>query len=261
MSHQTHRSSPQVLGRRTLERDHRSLPAYLLTGAAALDVGCGVGAITAGIARRVGPAGLVVGVDRDESLIAMARAEHGDLQNLSFEIADAADLPYHGRFDVVTAARTLQWISDPQRAVRSMCGALRPGGVLVVLDYNHRDNSWSPAAPAEFSLFYQAFLDWRAANGWDNAMAARLPGLLQAAGMGNIENHVDDEVTRREEPEFGAAAGIWSHVIDDAGPRIVAAGFLSEAERLAAAERYRNFVEDQLETQTLVLRTVVGIRQ
>jgi SAM-dependent methyltransferase len=260
VSQQTHRSSPQVLGRRTLECDHRSLVAHLFRGASVLDVGCGSGAITAGIARRVGPGGAVVGVDRDESLLALARAEHADLPNLSFEAADATALPYRARFDVVTAARTLQWISERERAVRSMTAAVKPGGVLVVLDYNHRDNSWRPAPPPEFALFYQAFLAWRAANGWDNGMADSLPGLFRDVGLAGVEIRVDDEVTQRGEAEFAQVAGIWSHVIDDAGPRIVAAGFLGEGERVAAAESYRDFVERQLEAQRLVLRTVSAVR-
>ena len=61
MSQQSHRSSPRVLGRRTLEVDHRRLPAYLCSGASVLDVGCGTEAITAGIARQVGHFGGSVG--------------------------------------------------------------------------------------------------------------------------------------------------------------------------------------------------------
>ena len=52
MSIQTHRSDPQVLNRRTLEIDHRVLAGVLRPGMSVLDVGCGTGAITAGIARR-----------------------------------------------------------------------------------------------------------------------------------------------------------------------------------------------------------------
>lgn len=53
-----------------------------------LDVGCGTGAITAGMARIVGPEGHVLGLDRDESLLALARREHQSVQNLSFQNGD-----------------------------------------------------------------------------------------------------------------------------------------------------------------------------
>jgi ubiquinone/menaquinone biosynthesis C-methylase UbiE len=78
---QAHRSDPRILGRRTLERHHRALAAILRPGLSVLDVGCGTGAITAGIARAVAPAGRVVGMDRDESLLDIARREHEAIPN------------------------------------------------------------------------------------------------------------------------------------------------------------------------------------
>src|SRR5258708_1068164 len=112
MPAQSHKSDPRILGRRTLERDHRHLAGLLRPGLSVLDAGCGTGAITAGIARAVGPAGRVVGVDRNEELLAVARSEHAAIANLRFEARDATELPYGAEFDVVTAARVLQWIGN-----------------------------------------------------------------------------------------------------------------------------------------------------
>ena len=75
-----------------------------------LDVGCGTGAITVGIAGQVGPARRVLGIDRDESLLSIARREHGGVPNLEFQRADVLDLMIEPGFDIVTAARALQWI-------------------------------------------------------------------------------------------------------------------------------------------------------
>src|SRR4051794_30712082 len=112
MSAQTHRSDPAVLNRRTLERDHAVLAGLLRPGMAVLDVGCGTGAITAGIARAVEPGGRVVGVDRDAALLDVARREHASLHNLSWENLDAVELSYDACFDIATAARALQWMAD-----------------------------------------------------------------------------------------------------------------------------------------------------
>src|SRR4051812_12968256 len=117
MSEQSHRSDPHVLNRRTVERDHRVLAAMLRPGMSVLDVGCGTGAITGGIARAVGESGRVLGVDRDESLLEVARREHSSVE---FVRGDALELPYDSEFDIVTAARALQWIADPARAVACM---------------------------------------------------------------------------------------------------------------------------------------------
>ena len=135
MAEQFHRSDPRVLNRRTLDRDHRRLAELLRPGMTVLDVGCGTGAITAGIARSVGPGGSVVGVDRDLGLLEIARTEHAAVANLRFRREDALSLEFRQCFDVVTAARMLQWIRRPAKALARMKEAVKPRGRLVVLVY------------------------------------------------------------------------------------------------------------------------------
>lgn len=258
MSEQSHRSDPQVLNRRTLQRDDRRLADLLRPGMAVLDVGCGTGAITVGIARMVGLEGQVLGLDRDDSLLAIARQEHQGVDNLSFQNGDVLSMRFEGRFDIVTAARMLQWIGEPDRAIRRMRDAAKTGGYIVVLDYNHEDNSWAPAPPAEFGRFYRAFLEWRTANKWDNRIADRLPRLLHLAGATDVRIHLDDEIVERGDPNFFVAAAIWSHVIQSIGPQIVRAGFLGEHERFQAEERYQQYLQTSLQRQMLSMRTAVG---
>lgn len=214
-----------------------------------LDVGCGTGAITAGIARAVGADGLVVGVDRDASMFVVPSEP-----NLSCLQADVHVLPFEGAFDVVTAARTLQWVDRPLEALRQMAKAAKPGGWIVVLDYNHAANSWAPDPPASFLRFWDAFLAWRAANGWDNQIAGHLPALFAEAGIGEIEMHVDDEVAMRGEE----TADMWAHVVDTIGGRIAAAGFLDPSTLEETALRYREWTAVSLHRQTLCMRTVIG---
>jgi SAM-dependent methyltransferase len=259
MSEQTHQSDPRVLSSRTLERNHRRLAPLIRPGMAVLDVGCGTGAITAGIARLAGPDGQVLGIDRDESLLAIARQEHQAMPHLSFEPGDALSMPYEDRFDIVTAARTLQWISRPDEALARMQRAAKAGGHIVVLDYNHEDNSWKPAPPAEFVHFYDAFLRWRTANQWNNRMADCLPSLFRSAGLEEIQIHVDDEVTRRGDPDFADRSAIWTHVVQSLGPRLVEAGYLTEAERAETERVYREWVQGSLQVQTLAMKTVQGM--
>src|SRR6187200_2702339 len=193
MSSQQHQSDARVLDRRRLRTDRRILPELLSPGLAVLDVGCGTGAITKDIADTVGPNGIVVGVDRDRGLLERARAHCVSRPNLRFEEADATSLDYDARFDVVTAARTLQWIADPKAALRRMTRAAKPGGLVVVLDYNHAFNAWTPAPPADFRHFYSRFLSWRESNGWDNEMANHCPALFAEVGPQEIRTYVQDE--------------------------------------------------------------------
>lgn len=210
-----------------------------------LDVGCGTGAITAGIARAVAP-GETVGVDRDAALLEAARAEHGSIPNLVFQTRDALSMEFNRRFDVVTAARSLQWMADPARALRRMAIAAKRGGIVAVLDCNHRDHAWSPAPPPEFTRFYRAFLKWREENGWDNRMGDRLPAMFAEAGLVDIETHISDE-------EEGRGATLWLHVIESIGPQ-----FMAEDDRARAARAYGEFTRSTLEGQRLSMRTVVG---
>ena len=241
MGAQTHRSDPQILNRRTLERDHRVLASMLRPGMFVLDVGCGTGAITAGIARAVAPGGRVMGIDRDESLLEAARRDHPCIH---FEAGDALTMTLESAFDVVTAARTVQWISAPSRAIARMAAALRPGGRLVVLDYNHQRNSWSPAPPVEFQRFYAAFLAWRASIGWANDIADRLPGLFAEAGLVDIESFDCDEV---------GGPDVWASIIDGLGRQ-----FYPEDDRARVSAAYHDYREGA--RQTLSMKTVIGRR-
>jgi SAM-dependent methyltransferase len=229
-----------------------------------LDVGCGTGAITAGIAKAVVDA-RVVGLDRDPDNLAVAREHAGDVSNLSYELGDALSLisegrlPFEAAFDIVTAARTLQWISEPGIALANMKKAAKPGGRVVVLDYNLADNRWEPGLPAEFARFYAAFLDWRASNQWDNRMADHLPDLFRASGLAEVQVHISDEIAERGDPDFAQTAGIWTYVTGTLGLRIAAAGFLTESECVDAERAYLDWVANGLNRQTMVMRTVEGI--
>src|SRR6478735_10637489 len=72
--------------------------SYGLLGAAPgrriLDVGCGLGDDAAALAKLVAPGGAVVGVDGSRSMVEAARERHGGVEGLTFEVADAASLPF-----------------------------------------------------------------------------------------------------------------------------------------------------------------------
>ena len=225
-----------------------------------LDVGCGSGAITAGIARVVGPLGRVVGVDRDETLLANGRSSYPDLPNLRLEGGEATTLTFEAEFDCVTAARTLQWIADPARAVHRMAAAAKAGGIVVVLDYNHAANTWDPTPPPEFQRFYAAFLAWREHRSWDNRMADHLPDLFRKAGLTAIEVTNQDEITTRSAPDFSHRSTLWLEVLESLGGEVAAEGFCTAAELDRARAEYSRYVADGLSTQTLALRAITGTR-
>ncbi|MBM3787255.1 MAG: methyltransferase domain-containing protein [Acidobacteria bacterium] len=228
-----HSSDRGTLNARTLEKDHKRLAALLRPGLSVLDVGCGTGAITRGIAKVTGDA---LGIDRDKSLVP---------DEPGFQHADILNFEPGRRFDIVTAARTLQWISNPQQALDRMTALTKPGGLVVVLDYSHERNVWQPDAPPSFQHFYAAFLKWRAHHGWDNLLADHLEDLFAQAGLADLHATTDDEL---------APPGLWPMMVDSLGPVIVRDGFLTDLKRMAAAGGIGAYEG----TQALALRTVIG---
>lgn len=247
------------LERRTLHADHRRLAEVLAEGMSVLDVGCGSGAITAGVAAAVGPSGRVVGVDVNEQLIEVARERHA-APNLVFRVAAVTDLPACADFDVVTCARLLLWLADPAAAVAAMVGVARPGGLVLVLDYDMRQIAWEPQAPRSALHFMDAFLRWREEAGFDNSMAARLPHLLAGAGLEQVRSIPQPEVTERGDEDFDARIALWPDVMATRGHQVVADGLLSERERSEATHALREWGRADAQRQTLHLSAVEGRR-
>jgi SAM-dependent methyltransferase len=249
------------LNTRSLGTAHRRLAELLRPDMTVLDVGCGTGAITRGIAEAVRPGGHVVGMDVHRGLIEQACRLHADVPGLSFAVGDVYTLPFHGAFDLVTAARLLQWLAHPLDALRRMARAAAPGGRVVVLDYNHEKVSWKPDPPATMRAFYAAFLQWRSDAGMDNTIADHLPELFATAGLVDVVTTPQHEVTRRADPDFDTRIRIWADVAASRGHQMVADGVIDEEARAAAEADYRQWAGMRAESQTLYLVAVEGTRQ
>ena len=117
------------------------LVGKLEAGARVADVGCGHGVAT----RLVGelwPASTVVGFDRHEASVAVARAkavEAGAGGNVSFRVADAAAFG-PGPFDVVVFFDALHDLGDPPAALRRAYETLTPGGIVVAVEPGSTDD-------------------------------------------------------------------------------------------------------------------------
>lgn len=245
-----------VLERRTVENANRNLLKYLKPGLSVLDVGCGSGAITRSIADITGPTGYVVGVDPSESLLAQARQQIGDLPGIVFEQGDVYTYTTTERFDLITCARTLQWLAQPEVAIVNMVRWLKPGGHLAILDYNHEKIAWQPEPPASMRLFYDAFLQWRKDAGFDNAIADHLAVFLEKAGVQHIHIEPQHEVSSRTDADFSTTSRLWSEVAILRGPQLVEAGYLTESQRLEAIADYDNWIATVGETMTVYLLAV-----
>jgi ubiquinone/menaquinone biosynthesis C-methylase UbiE len=97
----------------------------------ALEIGCGTGAFARELARR---SRRVVALDMSAEMIRVARERSVRMENLEFQLADAVRWEFpQAHFDFVCSIATLH--HTPQRELLiKMRDALKPGGVLVVLD-------------------------------------------------------------------------------------------------------------------------------
>ena len=106
-----------------------------------LDVGCGIGDVALALAEDVVPGGHVVAVDASRVMLDRARQEAADngARPVLFRHGDAFDLGEpDASFTAVRSERVLQWLDDPERAVREMGRVLAPGGRLSLIDTDWR---------------------------------------------------------------------------------------------------------------------------
>ena len=223
-----------------------------------LDVGCGTGAITRGIADRVGPTGSAVGVDESLAMLGGAWVDAHARPNLSFVEGDALALPFpDDSFDVVSSARMLQWLREPERAVAEMGRVARPGGLVVVLDYDHTAASWEPEIHGAMVEFYASWLRWRTDAGLDNRIMLRLASLLEGAGLDDVHVTPQVEVYAQTDDDFQTRAAIWAEVAES-DVKVVADGYVEEAVRVEAAKSYRDWLATVGREHRLVLGCAIG---
>jgi SAM-dependent methyltransferase len=228
----------------------------LRPGLKVLDVGCGTGAISKGIAERVGTTGSVTGIDNTEHFILSGKETYGNVANLTLLHADIFEFKPEEKFDLIVAARVLQWLRNPKDALLKMKTLLKPGGQVSILDYDHTALEWQPHPPESMRKFYQAFLKWREDAGMNNRIADDLNDYFVQCGFNSIEVYKSDEVYIKGEENFLSRIGIWSKVAEL--KQIVDEGYLDEETRLTAIAEYNEWCETDAQGMTMKLKEVRG---
>ena len=104
-------------------------------GGRVLDIGCGTGFLTNVLAERVGPRGMVVGVDPDGERLEVARRQYaGD--NIQFVEESAETFP-EDQYDLVFSNYVLHWVQNKDRVLQKVCHNLCCGGRFA---YNTFEN-------------------------------------------------------------------------------------------------------------------------
>src|SRR5262249_31952485 len=108
----------------------------LKPGLSVIEIGCGNGRDAEALAKLVGPAGRVVGIDASQELISQATERTASLGlSLRFQVDDAHALAFaDDTFDAARVDRVLQHLNDPALAVREMARVVRPGGRIAAIE-------------------------------------------------------------------------------------------------------------------------------
>lgn len=96
------------------------------------DFGCGTGRLAADLAPNVKQ---VIGIDNSSAMLAAAKAQTAELNNVILHRGELADVPLaDASCDAVICVLVLTYLDNPAGVLREMARVLRPGGRAVVVD-------------------------------------------------------------------------------------------------------------------------------
>ncbi|MFB9978984.1 class I SAM-dependent methyltransferase [Mesorhizobium kowhaii] len=162
-------------------------------GGNVLDIGCGAGATTLAMARRVGDDGRCVGLDISQPLVALAteRTRVEEVANASFEVGDAQAYALEsGHFDAIVSRFGVMFFDDPVAAFANIRQAARRGGKLAFVCWRspvENDFMTTAARAAAPFLPPAPAPDPDAPGQFAFADGAKVKRILEASGWSSIE--------------------------------------------------------------------------
>jgi ubiquinone/menaquinone biosynthesis C-methylase UbiE len=132
-------------------------PANLPQGGVWADLGAGAGAFTMALRELVGAEANIYAVDADAPRLQDLQKEYadrfGDTANLHLMPADLSKRPETPPLDGVLMANSLHFFENKEPLLRAIRTLLKPGGLLLLVEYNvDQGNMWVPY-PLSFDSF------------------------------------------------------------------------------------------------------------
>ena len=267
VSSYTYGHTPAVVGvhaARSAAKEAAFFLPHLTPGMRLLDVGCGPGSITLGLARAVNP-GEVIGVDVAETVLDQARslAAKDGIRNVTFRQADATHLPFGDHsFDAVFAHTLLEHVPDPLSTLQELRRVLKPGGLIGVRDCDWASGVFYPEDPLiqEAAALYARV--WSHNGGHPN-LGRRLRALLREAAFGDVTSSTSfrwngsaDDPTDGS-PAFGRLLAERLRLPNFARP-IIHNGWADEATLDRIAQACEDWAAHPDAYATMIMTEVVG---
>jgi len=239
--HGHHASVVTNHAKRTAENSAAFFLPYLKPGMRLLDVGCGPGSITVGLARRVEP-GETIGIDPSPSVIETARSltDAKGPGHLTFEVGNIYEPRFAPEtFDAIFAHQVLQHLARPVDALRQVAKLLKPGGVVGVRDVDWGSATFYPENQG-MRRFLALYHELARRNGGEPNAGRYLRRWFREAGFADARVMTStmsytDQAATQEWGDTYAERTLHSNVADKALEFGLAAR--SELEAIAAAWR------------------------
>jgi SAM-dependent methyltransferase len=202
-----------------------------------LEAGCGSGALTTAILGNADPAH-VVAIDRSLDFLGQTRRVSLD-GRVTFLAADAMSVPLRSaRVDAVVSGLVLNFVPQPERAVREMLRCVRGGGAIGIYVWDYSDGMQT------IRLFWDAAISVDAAAApLDEAVRfplcrpAALEELFRNAGASDVRvSSITIPMHFRDFDE------LWRPFLGGQGPAGAYAMALAENRRTELRERFRSLV-------------------
>jgi len=162
-----------------------------------LDIGCGSGETSLGLAAAVAPGGQVTGVDISRPMLEVARRRAEGIAALRFIEADAQTYPFApATFDAVFSRFGVMFFADPAGAFGNVRKALKPGGRLAFVCWRAPSENPIMVLPMMAAAPFLPAVeppDPTAPGPFAFADPDRVRGILTKAGFSDIQITPHDE--------------------------------------------------------------------
>jgi SAM-dependent methyltransferase len=201
-------------------------------GRRVLDVGCGPGALTAELARRLG-SGPVCAVDPSETFVAAVRQRCPEVDVRS---AAAEQLPWgDATFDLALAQLVVHFMAEPVAGLREMGRVTRPAGLVAACVWDHAGGG------GPLTAFWRAVRDLdpsaRDESGLAGVREGHLAALFTEAGLSVV-----DSTKLSVQVRYATFEDWWEPLTFGVGPAGAYVTSLADVGRAALRDRCRSLL-------------------